>query len=135
MGQGYRLFKWCCNLSAGTVLHGCRMLKWCLNPPAGHCVAGVQAIKAVSEPTSNKLWGRGAGCLSNIGTYLPGTVLQGCSLFKQCRYLPPMNCGAGVQNVLAELEPTCRALFSSGVGFLSRSESTFRALCCRGAGC
>ena len=83
------------------------MFKQCLNLPAGHCVAGVQAIYGVLEPTSHELWGRGAGCLSSIGTYLPGTVLQGCSLFQRFRNLPPMNCGAGVQDVKAVLEPTC----------------------------
>ena len=31
-----------------------------------------------SEPTCLALCCRGAGCLSNVGTYLPGTVLQGC---------------------------------------------------------
>ena len=28
----------------------------------------------VLETTSRALWGRGAGCLSSVGTYLPGTV-------------------------------------------------------------
>ena len=50
---------------------------------------------------------QGAGCLSSVGTYLPGTVLQGCRLFKwglnlphctvkqgyrlfkRCQFLPP----------------------------------------------
>ena len=39
------------------------------------------------------------GCLNGVGTYLQGTVLQGCRLLKWCRNLPPMNCGAGVQAV------------------------------------
>ena len=45
-----------------------------------HCGAGVQAVKAVSEPTCGALCCRGAGCLSGVGTFLPGTVLQvaGC---------------------------------------------------------
>ena len=68
-------------------------------------------------PTSHELWGRGAGCLNGVATYLPalccrgagclsgvgtyllGTVLQGCRLFKRCGILPPMNFGAGVQAV------------------------------------
>ena len=42
---------------------------------------------------------RGAGCLSGVGTYLPGIVLQGCKLFKRCRNLPAWHCVAGVQAV------------------------------------
>ena len=36
----------------------------------------------MSEPTSRALWGRGAGCLSSVGTYIPG------------------GCGAGVIDVI-----------------------------------
>ena len=60
----------------GTVGQGCRLFKQCLNLPSGHCVTVVQAVKAVSEPTCRALCYSGAGCLSNIRTYLPGTVLQ-----------------------------------------------------------
>ena len=42
---------------------------------------------------------RGASGLSGVGTYLPGTVVQGCRLFKRCQNLPPRHCGAGVQAV------------------------------------
>ena len=48
---------------------------------------------------------------------LVGTVLQGCSLYKRRLNLHAWQCVAGVQAVLALLEPTCPAL------------------CCRGAGC
>ena len=66
----------------------------------GTCVAGVQTVSAMSEPTCRALCCRGADCLSSVrtylpeqcysgagwlsgvGTYLPGTVLRGCSLFK-----------------------------------------------------
>ena len=71
----------------GTVLQGYRMFKRCRTLPAGHCVAGVKAVEAVSEPTCQALCCRGAGCLSSAGTYLPGTVLQGCRMFKQSRNL------------------------------------------------
>ena len=53
----------------------------------------------VSEPTSRALWGMGAGYLSGVGTYCPGTFGQGCMLFKGCRNLPPGHSGAGVQAV------------------------------------
>ena len=54
-------------------------------------------VKAVLVPTSRALWARGAGSLSGDGTYLPGTVGQGCRLFKWCQKLPPRHCGAGMQ--------------------------------------
>ena len=53
-----------------------RLFKLCQNLPARHCVAGVQAVLAMSEPTCRAPYYRGAGCISSVGTYLPGTVLQ-----------------------------------------------------------
>ena len=135
--QGCRLFKWCQNLRAnhfvaglqavkeeseptcwalccrgavslsgygsyllGTVLQCCRLFKWCLNLLAWHCVAGVQSVSLpMSEPTCGALCCRGAGCLSSVRTYLPGTVFQGCRLFKPCLKLPAGHCVAGVQAV------------------------------------
>ena len=65
----------------------------------GHCVAGVLAVKAVLEPTCRELCYKCAGCLSGVGTYLPGTVLQRCRLFKQCQNLPAGHIVAGVKSV------------------------------------
>ena len=73
----------------GTVGQGSRLLKQCQNLHPGHYGAGLQAVKAVSESTSQALWGRGADCLSGVGTYLLGTVGQGCRLLKRCLNLPP----------------------------------------------
>ena len=53
-----------------------RLFKLCRNLPARHCVAGVQAVLAISEPTCRPPSYRGAGCISGVETYLPGTVLQ-----------------------------------------------------------
>ena len=71
----------------------------------------------MSELTYGALCYSGAGCLSGVITNLPGTVLQGCRLFKRfwklpagtglqgcrlvkrCPNLPPGHCGAGVQAV------------------------------------
>ena len=53
-----------------------RLFKLCQNLPARHCVAGVQAVLAMSEPTCPAPCYRGAGCISGVETYLPGTVLQ-----------------------------------------------------------
>ena len=69
----------------------------------------VQTVEAVSEPSCRALCYSGAGCLSGGGTYLPGTVLQWCSLFKQCRNLQAMHCVTMVKAVLAMSESTCQA--------------------------
>ena len=44
------------------------------------------------EPTCWALCCRGAGCLRGVGTYVLGTVLQGCRLFKRCWNLPGGHC-------------------------------------------
>ena len=82
-----------------TMLQGFRRFNQGLYLPPGHCWAGVQAVKVVSEPTCQALCCRGAGCSSSVKTHLPGTVLQGSSLFKWCRNLFAGHCVAGVQAV------------------------------------
>ena len=101
----------------GTVLQWCRLFKWCQNLPVGHCVIVVKAVLAMSEPTCRALVYSDESCFSNVRTYLPGTVLQWCRLCKHCRSLPAGHYVKVVKVVLA------------------MSESTFRALCCSGAGC
>ena len=103
----------------GTVLQWCRLFKWCPNLPAGHCVTVVKAVLAMSESTCRTLCYSDAGCLSNVRNYLPGTVLQGCRLFKRCQNLPAGHCVTGVQAVYVEMEPTYRALCFSDAGCLS----------------
>ena len=112
---------------------------------------GVQAVLAVSEHTCRALCCRRAGCLSSVGTYLPGTVLQGCSLFKQCRNLPARHCVTGVHAVLGGVGTYLPGTVCRGAGCLSsvrtylsgtvlqavkaESKPACQALCCRGAGC
>ena len=79
----------------------------------------VQTVYAVWIPTCQALCYIGAGWLSIVSTYLPGTVLQGCRLYKRCRNLPARHCVTLVQAVLAVLEPTCRAQCYSGEGCIS----------------
>ena len=62
------------------------------NLPAGQCVTVVQTVLAVSEPTCRAMRYSGADSFSGVGTYLLGTVLQWCRLFKQCRNLPALHC-------------------------------------------
>ena len=80
-------------------------------------------------------------------------MVNGCRLFKQRRNLPARHCVAGVQAVLALLEPTCLtlcyrdsgclrgvgtyllALCCGDEGSLSSVATYLPALCCRGAGC
>ena len=64
-----------------------------------HCVAGAQAVLAMSEPTCRALCYSYADCLSGVGTYLPGTVLQWGRLFKQCRNLLAVHCVTVVKAV------------------------------------
>ena len=98
MLQGCRLFKWCRNLPASTVLQGCRLLKQCRNLPARNCVAGVQDVSAVLEPTFRALCYRAA-----VGAqWLSGRVLA-------------RHCVA----VQVDSEPTCLALCCRGAGCLS----------------
>ena len=89
----------------------------------------------MSEPTSHARWGRVTGCLSGVGTYLPATVLQGCSLFKQCRNLSVGDCVTGVQAVYAMSEPTFWALCCRGAICLSGVITYLQGTVCRGAGC
>ena len=114
----------------------------------------MQGVIALSEPTYHALCCRGAGCFSNVRTYLLGSVLQWCRLFKRCQNLPAGHCVTVVKAVLVMLESTCQALCYSGKDFLrsartylpgtcvagvqtvsAMSERTCRALCCRGADC
>ena len=116
--QWCRLFKQCLSLPAGhcvivvkavlakfgvylpsTVLQWCRLFKQCQNLPARHCVTVVNAVLAISESTCRALCYSGAGCLSGVGVYLPGTVLQWCRLFKGCQNLPAGHCVTVVQAV------------------------------------
>ena len=83
----------------GTGLQWCRLFKQCQKLPARHCVTGVQAVSVVSEPTCWALGYSGEGCFSNVGVYVPGTVLQVCRLFKRCRNLPAGHSVAVLQAV------------------------------------
>ena len=103
----------------GTVLQWCSLFKRSQNLPAGHKVTVVKAVSAMSESTYRALCYRGAGCLSGVGPYLQGTVLQCCRLFKLCRNLPARLCVTVVKAVLAMSEPTCLALCYSDAGCLS----------------
>ena len=75
-----------------------------------HCVTVVKTVKAVSEPTCRALCYSDADCLSHVRTYLLGTVLQWCRLFKRCLNLPAWHSVTVVKPVLAMSESTCWAL-------------------------
>ena len=101
------------------MLQLCRLFKLCQNLPTGHCFTVVQAVLAVLEPTCRALCYSGEGCLSGVRTYLLGTLLQCCRLFKRCQNLHAGNCVTVVKAVLAMSESTCRALCNSGKDCLS----------------
>ena len=109
-----QLFKWCGNLSAGTVLHGCsclsgvkiyRLALCCRGvavyvvskPICQDCVAEVQLFKLCQNLSAGTVLQR-CSCLSGVATYLPVTVLQGfCCLSGVATYLPALCCrGAAV---------------------------------------
>ena len=92
------------------MLQWCRLFKQCQNLPTGHCVTVVKADLAMSEPTYRALCYSGESCLSHVGVYLLGTVLQWCRLFKQYQNLPARHCVTMVKAVLAMSESTCRTL-------------------------
>ena len=77
----------------------------------------------------------GADCLSGVGTYLPGTVLQWCRLFKQCQNLHTGHCvtlvqaGKAIQNLPAG---HCVTVVQN---VKAVSEPTYGALCYIGADC
>ena len=83
------------------MLQWCRLFKRCQNLPAGHCVTVVKAVLAMSESTCRTLCYSDAGCLSNVRNDLPGTVMQGCRLFKRCQNLPAGHCVTVVKAALA----------------------------------
>ena len=83
----------------GTLLQCCRLFKLSQNLPAGHCVTVVKAVLAMWESTCPALCYSGKDCLNCVRTYLPGTVLQGCRLFKRCQNLPTGHCVTVVQTV------------------------------------
>ena len=89
-----------------TELQWCRLFKQCPSLPAGHCVTVVKAVLAMSESTCRALCYSGESCFSNVGVYLPGTVLQCCRLFKQCQNLPAGHCVTVVKAVIAMSEST-----------------------------
>ena len=77
----------------------------------------------------------GAGCLSRVGTYLPGTVLQGYRLFKRCWNLPALNCVTGFRLFKQCQNLPGRHCVAGVQAVYVVSEPTLWALCCRGAGC
>ena len=122
------------------------LFKQCWNLTPRHCGAGVQAVKAVFEPTSLALCGRGAGrlsgvgtylqgtvgqgagCLSSVGTYLLGTVGQGCRLFKWCGTYLPTTVGQGCRLFKWCWNLPVRLCWA-GIGAVKAvSEPTFKAL-------
>ena len=56
-------------------------------------------LQMVSETTCRALCYSVADCLRGVRTYLHGTVLQWCRLFKQCQNLPTGHCVIGLQTV------------------------------------
>ena len=124
-----QLFKWCRNLSAGTVLQRCS------------CVSGVKPIC--------RDFVAGCSCLSGVTTYLPALCCRGAAvkavskpicqhcfaevqLLKQCRNLTAGHCAAGVQ-LLKRCPNQSAGTVLQGYSCLSGVETYLPGLCCRDA--
>ena len=143
-----QLFKWCRNLSAGTVLQSCMQLfKPCQNLSAGtvlkgcSCLSGVityllelccrgAAVSAVSKPIC---WQCAAGVqlIKQCRNLSAGTVLQRCSSLSGVKTIHGDSV-AGLQ-----LFKWCRNLSAGTVlqrcSCLSGVETYLPGLCCMGA--
>ena len=144
---GVQLFKWCRNLSAGTVLQGCSCLSGvkthlqtlCCKgaavyvvskPICRDCVAGVQLFKRCGNLYAWTVLQR-CSCLSGVETYLPGLCCRGAAVYVVskpiCRH-----CVIGLQ-----LFKWCRNLSAGTVlqrcSCLSGVQTYLPGLCCRGA--
>ena len=70
---GVQLFKWCRNLSAGTVL---QLFKWCRNLPAGTVLQLFKWCRNLSAGTVLQ----GCSCLSGVETFLPAQCCRGAAV-------------------------------------------------------
>ena len=135
MLQWCRLFKRCRNLPAGHCVTVVLLVKQCQYLPTGHYFTVMQTVLAMSEPTYQTLCDSVAGCVSGVRTYLPGTVLHWCRLFKQCQNLPAWHCVTVIQTVKAVSNLPTEHCVTVVQTVLAMSEPTYPALCYRGAGC
>ena len=126
---GMQLFKWCCNLSACTVLQGCSCLSGVETYLPALCCTGA-AVKVVSKPICRD-------CVAEVQLFKrcqnlsAGTVLQRCSYLSGVKtYLPALCCRGAAVQAMSNL--------SAGTVFqvcscLSGVKTYLPALCCRGA--
>ena len=124
---GVQLFKWCQNLSAGTVLQRCSCLSGVKTYLPAMCCRGA-AVKAVTKPICRH-------CVAEVQLFKPcqnlsaGNFAAGVQLFKRCPNLSPSivlqgcSCLSGVETYLPALCCSC----------LSGVETYLPGLCCRGA--
>ena len=76
---GVQLFKWCGNLSAGTVLQWCGLFKRCRKLSVRHCAAGVQLFKQCRNLSTSTVL-QGCSCLSGVQTYLLALYCRGADV-------------------------------------------------------
>ena len=145
---GVQLFKWCQNLSAGTVLQGCSclsgvktyLLGLCCRgaavqvvskPICRDCVAGVQLFKWCQSLSAGTVLQR-CSCLSGVKTYLPA-LCAGVQLFKWCQ-----NISAGTMlqgcSCLRGVIPICRHCVA-GVQLFKRCQNLSARTVLQGCSC
>ena len=125
---GVQLFKWCRNLSAGTVLQWCSCLSG-VKPICQHCVGEVQLFKRCRSLSIGTVLQR-CSCLSGVATFLPALCCRGAAVKAESKPTS-RHCAAGVQ-----LLKWCGNLSAGTVlqrcSCLSGVKTNLPALCCRG---
>ena len=96
----------------------CNLFISFLNLSPRDCQPKMQPVHMVSKPIPRGLPARGAVCLYRFGTYLWGTVDQGCSLLLWFPNQPPGDCWQGLQPVFIASKPTFRILSARGAACL-----------------
>ena len=142
---GVQLFKWCRNLSAGTVMQGCSCLSGVETYLLALCCRDA-AIKGVSKPICGTVL-QGCSCLSGVETYLSALCCRVAAVLAGvATYLLALCCRGAAVKVVSK--PICRhsvagvQLFKwcqnlsagtvlQGCSCLSGVEIYLLVLCCR----
>ena len=110
LSQGCSLFICFRTFMQRTLSQGCSLFIKFPNLSPVDYQQGVQPVHTLFKPSSRKLSFSVAACFKGFCTYLPGTVGQGCNLFKWIPSLPPGDCQPVVQPVYMVSQPTSRGL-------------------------
>ena len=125
---GVQLFKWCRNLSAGTVLQGSSCLCGVEIYLPALCCRGA-AVQVVSNLSAGTVLQR-CSCISGVETYLPALCCRGAAVLVVSQPIC-LHCAAGVQ-LLRQCRNLPAGTVLQGCSCLSGVETYLLGLCCRG---